>query len=107
MKPYIVGIWKNDPCKVPQGYEFNTWGEALDFYKRNRKEFAIWYHFLMPDVLPFQNEVLYMRVITKTDWNCQWIHVYDYTLDDIRELQKSRVAVIWHISHVLHAMEIR
>ena len=29
-----------------------------------------------------------MRVITKTDWNCKWIHVYDYTLDDIRELQK-------------------
>lgn len=29
-----------------------------------------------------------MRVITKKDWNCQWIHVYDYTLDDIRELQK-------------------
>lgn len=29
-----------------------------------------------------------MRVINKTDWNCQWIHVYDYTLDDIRELQK-------------------
>lgn len=53
MKPYIVGIWKNDPCKVPQGYEFNTWGEALDFYKRNRKEFTIWYHFLMPDILPF------------------------------------------------------
>lgn len=53
MKPYIVGIWKADPCKMPQGYEFGTWGEALDFYKRNRKDFTIWYHFLMPDVLPF------------------------------------------------------
>lgn len=30
-----------------------------------------------------------MRIITKTDWNCKWIHVYDYTLDDIRELQKA------------------
>ena len=47
-----------------------------------------------------------MRVITKTDWNCQWIHVYDYTLDDIR-VTKRRVAVIWYISHVLHIMEIR
>lgn len=53
MKPYIVGIWKADPCKLPQGYEFNTRGEALDFYKRNRKNFKIWYHFLMPDALPF------------------------------------------------------
>lgn len=41
----IVGIWKADPCKMPQGYEFGTWGEALDFYKRNRKDFTIWYHF--------------------------------------------------------------
>ena len=53
MKPYIVGIWRADPCKLPQGYEFNTWGEALDFYKRNRKDFKIWYHFLMPDAIPF------------------------------------------------------
>lgn len=30
----IVGIWKADPCKY-------------------RKDFTIWYHFLMPDVLPF------------------------------------------------------
>lgn len=28
MKPCIVGIWKADPCKMPQGYEFGTWGEA-------------------------------------------------------------------------------
>lgn len=49
----IVGIWKADPCKMPQGCEFGTWCEALDFYKRNRKDFTIWYHFLMPDVLPF------------------------------------------------------
>lgn len=53
MKPCIVGIWKADPCKMPQWYEFGTWGEALDFYKCNRKDFTIWYHFLMPDVLPF------------------------------------------------------
>ena len=53
MKPYIVGVWKSDPCKMPQGGEFDTWGEALDFYKRNRKDFTILYHFLMPDVLPF------------------------------------------------------
>lgn len=46
-----------------------------------------------------------MRVITTTYWDCKWIYVYDYTLDDIRELQKRRVAFIWHISFVLHTME--
>ena len=45
MKPCVVGIWMNDLCEVPQMYEFNTWGEALDFCKRNRKSFRIWYHF--------------------------------------------------------------
>ena len=53
MKPYIVGIWKSDPCELIQGYEFNTWGEALDFFKINRKDFMIMYHFIMPEVLPF------------------------------------------------------
>lgn len=25
----IVGIWKADPCKMPQGYEFGTWAKAI------------------------------------------------------------------------------
>lgn len=29
-----------------------------------------------------------MWVTTRKDWDRKWIHVYDYTLDDIRELQK-------------------
>lgn len=29
MKPCIVGIWKADPCKMPQGYEFGTWAKAI------------------------------------------------------------------------------
>lgn len=49
----IVGIWKNDPLKLPQLYEFRNWGEALDFFKRNRKHFTIMYHFVIPDVFPF------------------------------------------------------
>ena len=43
-----------------------------------------------------------MRVITKTDWNCQWIHVYDYTLDDIRELQKAWGGYLEHIVCFAH-----
>lgn len=53
MIPYVVGIWREDPRKTPQGYEFQTWGEALDFCKRNRKAFEIWSHGLLPAVLPF------------------------------------------------------
>lgn len=49
----IVGIWKNDPCRIPQLYEFNSWGDALDFYKTNHKYFGIMYHFVIPEVLPF------------------------------------------------------
>ena len=53
MIPYVVGIWRDDSRKIPQGYEFRTWGEALDFCKRNRKTFKIWSHGLLPAVLPF------------------------------------------------------
>lgn len=49
----IVGIWKADPCKLSQLYEFKSWGEALAFYKQERKNFTIMYHFVMPSVLPF------------------------------------------------------
>ena len=43
-----------------------------------------------------------MRVITKTDWNCKWIHVYDYTLNDIRELQKQGGGYLVHIVCFAH-----
>lgn len=49
----IVGVWKNDPCKIPQLYEFKSWGEALEFYKQEHKNFTIMYHFIIPEVLPF------------------------------------------------------
>lgn len=49
----IVGIWKNDPCKLLQLYEFTSWGDALHFFKQNHKHFEIMYHFEIPEVLPF------------------------------------------------------
>jgi hypothetical protein len=49
----IVGVWKNDPCKIPQLYEFKSWGDALEFYKQEHENFTIMYHFIMPGVLPF------------------------------------------------------
>ena len=36
-----------------QLYEFKSWGEALEFYKQEHKNFTIMYHFIMPEVLPF------------------------------------------------------
>lgn len=36
-----------------QLYEFNSWGEALEFYKKEHEHFTIKYHFTMPEVLPF------------------------------------------------------
>jgi hypothetical protein len=38
----IVGVWRSDPCKIPQLYEFKSWGEALAFCKH--ENFTIMYH---------------------------------------------------------------
>ena len=51
-KPYIVGIWRDDPQKVMQAYEFASWAAALDFCRRNRKDFAVQYHVMLPVTLP-------------------------------------------------------
>lgn len=40
----IVGVWKNDPCKNLQMYEFKTWKEALYFCKQQMDNFQIMYH---------------------------------------------------------------
>lgn len=40
----IVGIWRDDPQKVMQAYEFDSWAAALDFCRRNRKDFSLRYH---------------------------------------------------------------
>lgn len=40
----IVGVWKSDPCKIPQLYEFNSWGAALAFCKHECENFTIMYH---------------------------------------------------------------
>lgn len=40
----VVGVWKDDPCKNLQLYEFKNWGEVLSFYKQQRKNFLIMYH---------------------------------------------------------------
>ena len=42
----IVGVWKDDLSSIPQLYEFKSWGEVLDFYKQQRKNFTILYHFV-------------------------------------------------------------
>lgn len=40
----IVGIWKDDPCKNFQMYEFKSWGDALCFCKQQENNFQIMYH---------------------------------------------------------------
>ena len=45
----IVGIWKDDISRTPQLYEFSSWGEALEFYKKDRKYFELMYHCTIPD----------------------------------------------------------
>ena len=42
--PYIVGIWRDDPHKVMQSYEFGSWADALEFCRRNRGTFSLRYH---------------------------------------------------------------
>lgn len=49
----LVGVWKSDPCRIPQLYEFKCWGDALAFFKQEHKNFTIMYHFTMPEELPF------------------------------------------------------
>lgn len=49
----IVGVWKNDVTKTPQSYEFNTWREAIDWLKKNKSHFQLWFHCYIPDGLPF------------------------------------------------------
>lgn len=40
----IVGIWRDDPGKVMQCYEFGSWADALEFCRRNRDAFSLRYH---------------------------------------------------------------
>lgn len=39
----ISCVWANDDLNFWQWYEFNTWAEALDFVRENRKNMKQWY----------------------------------------------------------------
>lgn len=49
----IVGVWRNDVTNTPQSYEFESWGKAIEWLKKEKLHFQLWFHCYVPDVILF------------------------------------------------------